>query len=94
MRLTDFLQLTNDLNKQTTLYLTLADRVRPLTSLKISSRACVLYPGTSPMTLTKLTRLVINLHDRNLPLAIQGEGEQVPVYGIQIRPESNSIRLT
>lgn len=94
MRLTDLLQLTSDLSNQTTLFLTVHDQIQPLAKLKISSSECLIYPGQKPMTKAKMTYLVKNLHGRSIPLFIQNNDEKIPVYGIQILPENNSIRLT
>lgn len=94
MRLTDLLQLTNDLNAQTNFYLTIKEQVLPLGQLKITSSNCLLYPGKVPMTKAKITHLVKHLHGRAIPLWVQGDSERLPIYGIQILPETNSVRLT
>ncbi|WEV40394.1 hypothetical protein OZX56_06310 [Lactobacillus sp. ESL0684] len=94
MRLTDLLQLTNDLNQQTAFFLTLDKQPVPLAKLKITNQACLLYPGKKPLTKAKITSLVKHLHGRNIPLWIQNKTEKVPVYGIQIIDGQNSVRLT
>lgn len=94
MRLIDLLQLTNDLNDQINIFLTIHQQIKPLAKLKISSSACLLYPGQKPMTKAKMTKLVKNLHGRNIPLYIIDQQEKINVYGIQIVPENNLIKLT
>ncbi|AIS08891.1 hypothetical protein LACWKB8_0617 [Lactobacillus sp. wkB8] len=58
MRLTDFLQLTNDLNNQTNLYLTIDQKAIPLAKVKITSTACLFIPGKKPLTKDKFIKLV------------------------------------
>ena len=58
MRLTDLLQLTNDLNNQTTFYLTIKGKILPLAKLKITADGCLLYPGQHPMSKLKIIHLV------------------------------------
>lgn len=94
MRLIDLLQLTNDLNEQTNLFMTINKNMLPLTKLKIISNECILFTGKVPMTKAKLRSVVKNLHGRNIPLYVQNKQEKIPVYGIQILPERNAIRLT
>lgn len=94
MRLTDLLQMTNDLSNETSIFLTIQKKTYPLTKLQISSTECLLFAGTNPMTKAKLIHLVKNLHGRNIPVYIVSENTKIPVYGVQIIPEQNSLRLT
>lgn len=94
MRLTDLLQLTNDLNDQIVIFLTLHHQVKPLAKLKITSEECLLYPGQKPMNKQKMVKLVKGLHGRSIPVYIVDNGQKINVYGIQILPESNSLKLT
>lgn len=93
MRLTELLQLTNDLNPQTTIYLTAQGHPQPLAKLKISQSECLLYSGNKPMTKKKLNNLIQHLHDHELPVYFLNNQIKIPIYGIQILPESNSIIL-
>ncbi|WP_294764152.1 hypothetical protein [uncultured Lactobacillus sp.] len=94
MRLTDFLQLTNDLNNQTSFYLTIAQRNVPLAKVKITSTACLFFPGKKPLTKSKFSNLVKNIHGRSIPIYISYQKEKIAVYGIQILPDQNAVRLT
>ncbi|MDF7683666.1 hypothetical protein PT287_09170 [Lactobacillus sp. ESL0679] len=94
MRLTDLLQLTNDLSEQTTFYLTIEQKVLPLARLKITASECLLYPGQMPMTKVKIFHLVKHMHGRSIPLWVQNGNKRLPLYGVQILPETNSVRLT
>lgn len=94
MRLTDLLQLSNDLSNQTNFFLTIDTKITPLSKLKISSTACLLFPGHIPMTKAKIVHLVKNVHKRDIPLYIKNGEEKIPVYGMQITPEKNSVRIT
>ncbi|WEV71334.1 hypothetical protein OZY43_02740 [Lactobacillus sp. ESL0785] len=94
MRLTDLLQLTNDLNEQTKFYLTINGAMQPLARLKISSSCCLLYPGKKPITKAKIISLVSHLHGRSIPLRIKLDDTQLAIYGVQILPASNAVRLT
>lgn len=94
MRLTDLLQLTNDLNDQILIFLTVRNQVKPLAKLKITSEECLLYPGQKPMNKRKMVYLVKGIHGRNIPLYVVDNGQKISVYGIQILPESNSFKLT
>lgn len=94
MRLTDFLQLTNDISAQANFFLTINSKTIPLSKLKISSSACLLFPGQKPMTKAKIVHLVKNMYKRDIPLYILNGQERIPVYGIQIETEQNSVRIT
>ena len=94
MRLTDFLQLTNDLNNQTSFYLTIAHKNVPLAKVKITSTACLFFPGKKPLTKRKFSSLVKNIHGRSIPIYISYQKEKIAVYGIQILPDQNTVRLT
>lgn len=94
MRLTDLLQLTNDVSDQTVFFLTVNTKIVPLSKLKISSTACLLFPGQKPMTKAKIVHLVKSMHKRDIPLYVKNGEEKIPVYGIQITPENNSVRIT
>ncbi|MBA1393578.1 hypothetical protein EQ500_06810 [Lactobacillus sp. XV13L] len=93
MRLTDLLQLTNDLSGQTALYAAMNNHLQPLAKLKISSSSCLLYPGKEPLTKAKIFRMVQNLHGRSIPLYVKSKTKKIPLYGIQIHPELNAIIL-
>lgn len=93
MRLTELLQLTNDLNSQTTIYLSVQGQPKPLTKLKIFQNACLLYSGNKPMTKKKLDNLIQHLHNRELPIYFSNNQIKIPIYGIKILSESNTIIL-
>lgn len=93
MRLTELLQLTNDLNSQTTIYLMVQGQPHPLAKLKISQSACLLYSGNKPMTKKKLNNLTQHLHNRGLPVYFLNNQIKIPIYGIRILPESNTVIL-
>ncbi|AWN33161.1 MULTISPECIES: hypothetical protein [Lactobacillus] len=94
MRLTDFLQLTNDLNNQTNLYLTIDQKAIPLAKVKITSTACLFIPGKKPLTKDKFIKLVQNIHGRSITIYISQNDQKISVYGIQIMTSQNAIRLT
>lgn len=94
MRLTDLLQLTNDLNNQTTFYLTIKGKILPLAKLKITADGCLLYPGQHPMSKLKIIHLVKQMHHKGIPLWIMDGKEKIPTYGIQIKDNGSWIRLT
>lgn len=94
MRLTDLLQLTNDLSNQTSLYLSIGQKNIPLAKVKISSNECLLFPGKKPLTKGKLVNLLKNIHGRSIPIFIYNQKKRIAVYGIQILPDQNKIRLT
>ena len=94
MRLTDLLQLTNDLSNQTNLYLTINQKNIPLAKVKISSSECLLFPGKKSLTKGKLINLVKNIHGRSIPIFIYNQKKRIAVYGIQILPDQNGVRLT
>lgn len=94
MRLTDFSQLTNDLNNQTNLYLTIDQKAIPLAKVKITSTVCLFIPGKKPLTKGKFIKLVQNIHGRSIPIYISQNDQKISVYGIQIMTSQNAIRLT
>ncbi|CAM3086440.1 hypothetical protein SAMN04487792_0862 [Lactobacillus bombicola] len=93
MRLTDLLQLTADLNQQTKLFFSIDNQVYPLTQLKITSSAGLLYPGKLPMTKAKVIYLVKNLYGLSIPLYVLLNEQKFTLYGVQIVPEKNAIYL-
>ena len=62
MRLTDLLQLINDLNINTAFYLKIDDKIVPWGKLTLVDGRCLLYPGKNAMTKAKLIRLVGHMH--------------------------------
>lgn len=93
MRLTDLLQLINDLNINTTFYLKIDDKVVPWGKLTLVDAHCLLYPGEKAMTKTKLIRLVGHMHNRGIPLLIAVDQEEHHIFGLQIKEDNNQIVL-
>ena len=93
MRLTDLLQLINDLNINTTFYLKIDDKVVPWGKLTLVDGHCLLYRGEKAMTKTKLSRLVGHMHNRGIPLLIAVDQEEHHIFGLQIKEDNNQIVL-
>ena len=93
MRLTDLLQLINDLNINTTFYLKIDDKVGPWGKLTLVAGHCLRYPGENAMTTTKLIRLVGHMHNRGIPLLIAVDQEEHHIFGLQIKEDNNQIVL-
>ncbi|KRL21123.1 hypothetical protein [Lactobacillus gallinarum] len=93
MRLTDLLQLINDLNINTTFYLKIDDKVVPWGKLTLVDGRCLLYPGEKAMTKAKLIRLVGHMHNRGIPLLIAVDQEEHHIFGLQIKEDNNQIVL-
>ena len=93
MRLTDLLQLINDLNINTTFYLKIDNKVVPWGKLTLVDGHCLLYPGEKAMTKAKLIRLVGLLHNRGIPLLIAVDQEEHHIFGLQIKEDNNQIVL-
>lgn len=93
MRLTDLLQLINDLNINTTFYLKIDDIVVPWGKLTLVDSHCLLYPGEKAMTKAKLIRLVGHMHNRGIPLLIAVDQEEHHIFGLQIKEDNNQIVL-
>ena len=67
MRLTDLLQLINDLNINTTFYLKIDDKVVPWGKLTLVDGRCLLYPGEKAMTKAN-AKLRFRFFIQNTPL--------------------------
>ena len=93
MRLTDLLQLINDLNINTTFYLKIDAKVVPRGKLTLVDGHCLLYPGEKAMTKAKLIRLVGHMHNRGIPLLIAVDQEEHHIFGLQIKEDNNQIVL-
>ncbi|MDF7638531.1 hypothetical protein PT285_03790 [Lactobacillus sp. ESL0791] len=94
MRLTDFLQITADLDQQTKFYLSLGKNMLPLAKIKIAGNECLLYPGKIAMTKEKFNRLIKNLHHRSITLWLVDGKKKIATFGIQIAPDGQKIKLT
>lgn len=93
MRLTDLLQLIDDLNINTTFYLQIKDQLLPWGKLTLTGNKCLLYPGKNPLTKTKLIKLVGKMHARGIPLLVVINDEEYPIFGLQIREETGQAVL-
>ena len=56
MRLTDLLQLIDDLNLNTSFYLKIAGKTMPWGKLTLAGEKCLLYPGQKALTKKKIVR--------------------------------------
>lgn len=93
MRLTDLLQIVNDLNVNTTFYLKKDDKIYPWSKLTIIDNRCLLYPGKTIMTKAKLIRLVGKMHNRGIPLLMIIGNQEIPLFGLQIIEDYNQAIL-
>ena len=93
MRLTDLLQLINDLNINTTFYLKIDDKVVPWGKLTLVDGHSLLYPGEKAMTKANLIRLVGHMNNRGIPLLIAVDQEEHHIFGLQIKEDNNQIVL-
>lgn len=93
MRLTDLLQLINDLNTNTNFYLKVNDQILPWGKLTIENDRCLLYPGQNAMTKSKLIKLVGRIHGRGIPLVVIANDQEIPLFGLQIRENTGSVVL-
>lgn len=93
MRLTDLLQLINDLNINTTFYLKINDKIVPWGKLTLVDGRCLLYPGEKAMTKAKLIRLVGHMHNRGIPLSMAVDQQERHIFGLQIKEDNNQIIL-
>lgn len=93
MRLTDLLQLINDLNINTTFYLKKNEHILPWSKLTLTDGRCLLYPGKKAMTKAKLIRLVGQMHNRGIPLLMVIDQQEYHIFGLQIQEENNKIIL-
>lgn len=83
MLLTNFLQLIDDLNIQTTFFIKDREKLYPLSKIALTSSFCEFYSGTHPLTKKKIIKLV-GKSRKGVPLKVIVEDHEVPFYGIQI----------
>lgn len=93
MRLTDLLQLINDLNTNTKFYLKINEQILPWGKLTLENDKCLLYPGKIAMTKNKLIKLVAHIHGRGIPLRVKVNEQEIPLFGLQIREDSRTAVL-
>lgn len=93
MRLTDLLQLIDDLNINTTFYLKIDNQILSWSKLTIANNRCLLSPGKNAMTKKKLVKLVGHMHSRGIPLVIINKDQEIPIFGLQIKEETGSAVL-
>ncbi|WP_304230628.1 hypothetical protein [Lactobacillus kitasatonis] len=84
MRLTDLLQLIDDLNINTSFYLKIAGKTMPWGKLTLAGEKCLLYPGSKALTKKKIVKLVGKMHGRGIPLIAIGNNQEYPLFGLQI----------
>lgn len=93
MRLTDLLQLINDLNLNTSFYLKHDDQLLMWGKLTITDGKCLLYPGQKAMTKQKLIKLVGRMRGRGIPLLMVIDQQEYPIFGLQIHEDTNQVIL-
>lgn len=93
MRLTDLLQLINDLNINTIFYLKKDGQLYPWGKLTLEDGQCLLYPGQTPMTKAKLIKLVGHMHNRGIPLLLVINNHKYHLFGLQIQEDSGRVIL-
>lgn len=93
MRLTDLLQLIDDLNINTLFFLKREEHLFPLGKLTIEDGQCFLYPGQKAMTKNKLVKLVGQMHNRGIPLFFIFNGHKYNIFGLQIQEEKRRAIL-
>lgn len=93
MRLTDLLQLINDLSLNTAFYLKIDQQLLAWSKLTLENGQCLLYPGQKPMTKAKLIKLVGQMHNRGIPLLVVINQQKYPIFGLQIQEEQQRAIL-
>lgn len=93
MRLTDLLQLIDDLNINTAFYLQIDDQLLPWSKLTLAGDKCLLYPGKKPLTKIRLIKLVGRMHGRGIPLLAVVNDQEYPIFGLQIREKTGQAVL-
>lgn len=95
MQLISFLQLTNDLNQNYSVFYrpNKKERLYPLSKLTITSEGAALLTGSLPKTLLSINQMIAPLHHKNLPLFIKHQNKIIKVYGIQIDIDQQKIYL-
>lgn len=78
MRLTDLLQLIDDLNLNTKFYLKHDDKLLKWGKLTIAEGKCLLLPGQTAMTKQKLIKLVGRMRGRGIPLLMVIDQKNIP----------------
>lgn len=93
MRLTDLLQLIDDLNVNTTFYLKNGEQLFPVGKLTIEEGKCLLHAGQHPMTKAKIVKIVRHMHGRGIPLLMEIEQKETPIFGLQIKEGNGTAVL-
>lgn len=93
MRLTDLLQLIDDLNINTALYFKNEERLCPLSKLTIENGQCLLHVGPRAMTKAKLIKIVGHMHGRGIPLLIKIREREIHIFGLQIKEDNGTVIL-
>ncbi|WP_308556798.1 hypothetical protein [uncultured Lactobacillus sp.] len=88
MRLTDLLQLIDDLNLNTQFYLKIDGKTMPWSKLTLAGEQCLLYPGKKALTKAKIVNLVGKMHSRGIPLIAVVNNQEYPLFGLQIVDDS------
>ncbi|CCK82712.1 Putative uncharacterized protein [Lactobacillus equicursoris 66c] len=84
MQLTDFMQLLTSLDDRNALFLAAGDQEIPLSKVTLARESCQLTTGDKPLTLGHLKRL-LGRGSQDIPLRFLADGQEVPVYGVQIQ---------
>lgn len=91
--MTNFIQLSNNLNEDFVFYLRFKKIKRPLAKITFTAAACYLYPGKRGMSKKQIFKLVRHIHHRNIPLWMVADHEKIPVYGLQVAIEQKQALL-
>lgn len=96
MLLTNLFQLINNLDKHFYIfYKPNKEEISfPIKKISLESTRCILICGkSSNKQLSDLVNLLGNMKQKNIPLNIQVEQKNFPVYGLQIDRLNNRIYL-
>lgn len=93
MRLTDFLQLINDLNSETTFYFKIDKKIYPLSKIVLTSEACLLNTHKQALTKANLVQLLGKTHQRQIPIIYKHNDQKFPFYGLQISLNNHTATL-
>lgn len=96
MQLSSFLQLTQDLNPNYSLYYRPAkkDKFYPITKVTISAQECIFETKNNhAKSLADIQKVLQHIHQTNINLFIDHQNTKNIIYGIQIDLTQNKIYL-
>lgn len=93
MKLTNLLQLINNLNQNINFFVQINDTRLPLSKITITNTECLIYPGKKALTKAQILSLIKNLHHKGISLKIVDKEKRIPIYGIQINLEKSIVTL-